>query len=308
MNHCLFTNNKYTKWYFCIINSSHLDDDKVYKETHHIIPRKLGGTNDISNLVKLTARKHFICHRLLPKMLNEQHQRSSMIYALHMMSNSSKYTCSGRSYARIKEQYIDIHKTRLASLSIEQKQKFAKNRSGKIQSIEERLKRSKSLIGRVISDDHRQKISAANKGRSLTDEHKQKLSISRPGWKMTEESKIKISSALKGKIVSDETRQKMSAAKRGKVVSDETRQKMSDAKKGIKQSEETKKKKSDSAKLRYASDLELKKKIGLAVSLAKKGKPSSMKGKTLTQETKKKMSEARKEFWRKRKADSTKTL
>ena len=36
-----------------------------YKEKHHIIPRCLGGSNDLDNLVYLTAREHFICHWLL---------------------------------------------------------------------------------------------------------------------------------------------------------------------------------------------------------------------------------------------------
>lgn len=36
-----------------------------YKEKHHIIPKCIGGTNDMTNIVKLTAREHFICHKLL---------------------------------------------------------------------------------------------------------------------------------------------------------------------------------------------------------------------------------------------------
>ena len=36
-------------------------------EEHHIIPRCLGGSDDKSNLVKLTAKEHFICHLLLTK-------------------------------------------------------------------------------------------------------------------------------------------------------------------------------------------------------------------------------------------------
>jgi phosphoglycolate phosphatase-like HAD superfamily hydrolase len=36
-----------------------------YTERHHIIPRCIGGTDVKENLVDLTAREHFICHRLL---------------------------------------------------------------------------------------------------------------------------------------------------------------------------------------------------------------------------------------------------
>jgi hypothetical protein len=36
-----------------------------YTETHHIIPKCLGGSNDYWNLIVLTAKEHFICHLLL---------------------------------------------------------------------------------------------------------------------------------------------------------------------------------------------------------------------------------------------------
>ncbi len=43
-----------------------------YTENHHIKPKSLGGTNDKNNLVKLTAREHFICHYLLAKMYKKE--------------------------------------------------------------------------------------------------------------------------------------------------------------------------------------------------------------------------------------------
>lgn len=40
-------------------------DTSEYYEVHHIVPRCLGGDNSLSNLVKLTAREHFIAHLCL---------------------------------------------------------------------------------------------------------------------------------------------------------------------------------------------------------------------------------------------------
>lgn len=40
---------------------------ECYTEQHHIIPKCMGGNNDRENLVRLTAREHFIAHRLLYK-------------------------------------------------------------------------------------------------------------------------------------------------------------------------------------------------------------------------------------------------
>ena len=38
-----------------------------YSEVHHIVPRSMGGTNDTDNLIRLTARQHFIAHWMLWK-------------------------------------------------------------------------------------------------------------------------------------------------------------------------------------------------------------------------------------------------
>ena len=43
-----------------------------YLEKHHIIPKSLGGTNDASNLVKFTARQHYIAHLLLYKIYKDK--------------------------------------------------------------------------------------------------------------------------------------------------------------------------------------------------------------------------------------------
>lgn len=66
-----FRKNKYTNLYFSIINKRKTNsiDKDIYTENHHIIPRCLNGSDDKENIVALTAREHYICHRLLPKMV-----------------------------------------------------------------------------------------------------------------------------------------------------------------------------------------------------------------------------------------------
>lgn len=61
----------YHRIYNSIIYNRKQNIFKGYTETHHIIPRSLKGTNDKDNLVKLSAREHFICHLLLTKMYKE---------------------------------------------------------------------------------------------------------------------------------------------------------------------------------------------------------------------------------------------
>lgn len=74
-----------------------------YTEGHHVIPRSMGGSDDKSNIVKLTAREHFIVHWLLSKI----HRNNQMIFALFSMtkpgnSSQKRYTSHSFKYAREK--------------------------------------------------------------------------------------------------------------------------------------------------------------------------------------------------------------
>ncbi len=82
-------------------------DDAVIYDRHHIIPKSLGGTDDSSNLVKLTLREHYIAHRLLVKMYkNHTPSYIKMVHALWWMSKTKNMqdativTSHAYSYAR----------------------------------------------------------------------------------------------------------------------------------------------------------------------------------------------------------------
>jgi hypothetical protein len=60
----------YTRIYFSIIEKRKNTIFYGYSENHHIVPRSLEGSNSSDNVVRLTAREHFLCHWLLTKMYN----------------------------------------------------------------------------------------------------------------------------------------------------------------------------------------------------------------------------------------------
>lgn len=60
----MYLQNKYTQCYYNIVNRAKAREQLGYVEKHHIIPKSLGGKDTADNLVKLTAREHFICHWL----------------------------------------------------------------------------------------------------------------------------------------------------------------------------------------------------------------------------------------------------
>lgn len=58
----------------------------IYYEKHHIIPRCMGGNDNKENLILLTAKEHFIAHQLLVKIYPKENK---LIFALHRMSTGS---------------------------------------------------------------------------------------------------------------------------------------------------------------------------------------------------------------------------
>ena len=149
----MFNLSKYTNYYFQIINSAinskRIKSKSIYYESHHIIPKSLGGSNKIENLVLLTPREHFICHWLLTKMVNTTYEKQKMVHAFSgMYSWKEKRQLSSKQY--------EILKT---------------NTSKRKHSIESNKKRSIALKGRI----------SPNKGKIMSEEQKLKISIGGKG-------------------------------------------------------------------------------------------------------------------------------
>lgn len=133
----MFLLNKYTKWYNSIINNARSRNLDGYKEIHHIIPKSLGGSNNKNNLVKLTAREHFVCHLLLIKMVNGQGKHKMRYAANRMLSlsnNHIRHIPTSRQYQYIKDQFSIAHSTLMTTL---------------IRTPESNKKRSATLTGRT---------------------------------------------------------------------------------------------------------------------------------------------------------------
>lgn len=96
-------NNKYTLWYltFIELRKHRRISESTYVEKHHILPRSLGGGDEPSNLVTLTAREHFIAHLLLSKMFTGLSE-IKMALALRAMSSLN---VSGRRTKLTSKQY-----------------------------------------------------------------------------------------------------------------------------------------------------------------------------------------------------------
>ncbi len=186
-----YLTNKYTVWYYQIIHCAQKRDVmSEYTEKHHIIPKALGGTNSRENLVCLTAREHFVCHRLLTKMVTGS-DKIKMLCAVWAFTRSSE----NQSREKINSRTYEIIRSQLAlALSLERKGKLNK---GKIPWN----KGLKNIKGTKHSDKTRAKMKESWKSRPAR----------------TKEHCTAISQALKGKPLSEETKRKMSEMRKGKI-------------------------------------------------------------------------------------------
>ena len=142
-----------------------------YRERHHVIPRCLGGTNEKTNIVELTAREHFIVHKLLCEIYPTE---PKLIYAYWAMCNkqgsnkmSRDYKISSHEYHRAKESFSilssKLHKGKKSWNSGIKTGKPSWN-SGKSHTAETKRKIGLKSIGRIPSNETRAKMSKSHKG------------------------------------------------------------------------------------------------------------------------------------------------
>jgi len=169
----IYLDNKYTKLYYSIITAAKARSITLdYYEKHHIIPdcfyqnRKRkgppgflqGNPNSHDNIVMLKPREHFICHRLLTKMVTGK-MKSKMILALLSMCRISK-----------NQERISINSTTYNKI--------------RIQASIANTGENNPMWGRTRTDEEKEKISNAVKSANkshvfLTEEHKRKISESK---------------------------------------------------------------------------------------------------------------------------------
>ena len=150
----VFKDSKYTRWYNQLVEQAKVRvlPRDVYTEKHHIIPRSLGGDNSIDNLVRLTAREHFICHWLLTKMVDGTEQKK-MAYACKMMMHShgdgqQRYRITSSVYESLKQNLNTILKNRVFTDSWKEKLKISAQRRAQNEGPEQKaIRRANRISG-----------------------------------------------------------------------------------------------------------------------------------------------------------------
>ena len=179
----MFIKNKYYTYYYNIVNNALSRSNLTgYFEKHHIIPKSLGGGNSEENLVNLTFREHFICHRLLTKITSGINRRK-MAYAMWRMLTVAKHRkckITSHTYHLIREEYkkqpnpmLGKTHTKKTRMAISNAQKGNTTRRGVILSEEQKQKQRESMLGKPAwnkgiprPQSVKDAVSKANKGKT----------------------------------------------------------------------------------------------------------------------------------------------
>lgn len=226
-----------------------------YVEIHHVVPRCVGGTDEIKNMAALTPEEHLVAHLLLVK---THPGNNKIIYAANMMtmnphgqrSNNKRFGWFRRLFA-IASSNMNTGK----KLSLETRTKIGIAQAGKQKSADHNRKNSEAhlgekncMFGKKRTEEAKAKTSKSLTGHRHTEETKSKMRFSRSlrdpasylygeknpfyGKRHTEANKAILSAQHTGKHHTEETKAKISAAATGKKPSDETRAKLSSSLKG----------------------------------------------------------------------------
>lgn len=157
----MYLQNKYTSYYYKIINraKSRTLPENIYKEKHHIIPKSLGGSNHIENIAVLTLREHFICHKLLTRMVTGKN-KTKMIYGYRAFIMASprrpELKINSREFEKIRT--LGLRKGQITPDST--KEKISKANKGKLSG------NNNPMFGKTHSEHSRKKISESRKSKS----------------------------------------------------------------------------------------------------------------------------------------------
>lgn len=147
-----YIENKYYVLYNLLIltakNEKRIKGSKIYYESHHIIPKSFGGSDDSTNLVLLTGREHYLCHYLLTK-FTQYDELNKMIYAFNFMNINQNHKINSKLYEanRIKHSKLVSEKHKGKLVSDVTKKKIGLASKGRYVSDDNKFNRSINMIG-----------------------------------------------------------------------------------------------------------------------------------------------------------------
>ncbi len=239
--------NKYSRWYSLLIEKARARKlpKETYTEGHHVIPKSWGGPNTRDNIVRLTAKEHYIAHAFLWKMDVSIGYHNKMVHAFNAMSimkdgsyNKPGYKINSRLFESVRLERIAYLKTLKGPLSPAWGKKLNISEEGKQRAREARAamwndpeRKLEILKNREIANRrpeviaNRMTAADARRGVKRIPAHTEKMrevSSARKGksWEelYTTEQIARMHEARKNRVLSEEAKSKMWFKGKGKGI------------------------------------------------------------------------------------------
>jgi hypothetical protein len=138
----------YKRIYDNLIRKAQTRDIIGYVEKHHIIPKCIKGSNDPSNLVKLTPEEHYLAHLLLIRI---HPGVKGLIYAVKMMSGQG----NNKSYGWVKRRIAATGFTKEHKENLSKAQKLRAKTYKRVTTLEDMKRRwAANEIKRQLKKDN----------------------------------------------------------------------------------------------------------------------------------------------------------
>jgi hypothetical protein len=129
-----------------------------YVEDHHIYPKCMGGSNDRSNKVFLTASEHFVAHQLLAKIFPNNY--SLILACRYMCIHSTNKRMNNKEFSWIKKKNSELQSIKMTGPGNPMYCKPG------------------PMLGRIFTKEHRYNMSMSQRGKMCSEETKIKISVS----------------------------------------------------------------------------------------------------------------------------------
>jgi hypothetical protein len=189
---------EYLKIYNKIIELAKFRNLSGYTEKHHIIPKCLGGSNKRENIVSLTPKEHYICHKLLCEIYPTDNKLKYAFWRMCNVTNNEfqdrNYKVSSNVYSRIKNEISLITSKRTKNYSVEMRKLIGEKVSKKLKGRPSGrkgisnpdhsvwMKENNPMKGKTHTDDVKLLLSEIN-SKPKSEEHKNNISKNSPNNK-----------------------------------------------------------------------------------------------------------------------------
>jgi len=162
----------YQRIYNLIVDRARKRVLPVYTEKHHVLPKCMGGSNEKGNIVAVTAKEHYLCHRLLCEIYpeNKPLKKAYHLICTVRTREQKRHIPSGRVIERVKLENSLARKGQKKDPESILKRTQTRHTNGTYRRTKESVEKgiqtrreNNSYGGKTFTESHKKKLSEKKK-------------------------------------------------------------------------------------------------------------------------------------------------